>query len=959
MKDCLPKDHGLSEAVLGTPALLPTVDGKSSLTDIQYEALEAGVAKGESSLISAPTSTGKTLIGWWTIASAISTGQRAVYLVSHRALAKQKFEEAQRLFLKNFLGGDRAAIVCATGDGVEDASGRKTNAALTAHILVATYEKFLGCLSVGGPPRDLTDTCFVCDEVQLVGDEHRGQNVELLLTLLRRCGWHQFVGLSAVLSQNDAQALANWLDVRLVRNPKREKALKIECRTPNIVYELITAPNLEGEIQERHLKKEMDTNSIVSELLQKPEHAPVIVFCMTVAATYDLSRNWTAGRPPVEAVDVPSGLDIGPDLVKALTKRAAFHNAEMSEDERLFVEQCLAAGKVDVVYATSTLAAGVNFPLGSAVFASWMRRNFNRNRQEPISGADFQNMAGRVGRMGQDDKDGLVILCANGEAEVKEAHKLMDLTVQDDLGHGITPEDFGALTLQLFAAKLCSTRTDAFSLIASTLSASREVERNSAGVDHWEVDLNRQIDRLVAADCLIEARGQISVTTFGLAVARSGLKPETALYFIEGLVDAGTSLVEMLPTGDSSDREDDLLFVVAHAALASPEFTLEGGKPTRQINWRVGKPGPVPNDYAQRLSSLLFVRPWMSDVSAANGALLVTGWASGQDRKSVEARIPDVRIGTVQTLSRDVAWILTGVSEIVSVTTSPSLADESRPKALRGAGGKIDAVRQLARALRRQAARISAGLPSDVLWMGGLELQWQRRRLSRSQILALRAHQLVHPIDLMNGDENSDKRRREALGSNSDPTLANAVRDAARRWKINDRKYWRKLHQRRAAKVGGEDIVDGLYGSKREQLETAFEAAMSFVSIDCEKLDEKGRQAHPDYLVTIESFRPIVVEIKSKASEAALVSLNAAVEVLGASELIGLASNFCVTVCSPGVEPNVPGIVESCGRLCVVEIPDLVEAILRVREGSLSLEELYNWLTSPGIALIEDLPHPH
>jgi helicase len=225
LKQSLPSDHGLSEAIRAIKALLPESEGLPSLTAIQFEALSGGVANGKSLLVCAPTSTGKTLIGWWAIASAIEKGGRAIYLVSHRALAKQKFEEAQRLFLEPMLGSDRSEIVCATGDGVEDASGRKTSAPLSATILIATYEKFLGCMSVGGPPRDLTDTTFVCDEVQLVGDRHRGQNVELLLTLMRRAGWRQLVGLSAVLSEQDAKDLADWLGVKLLRNPNREKAL--------------------------------------------------------------------------------------------------------------------------------------------------------------------------------------------------------------------------------------------------------------------------------------------------------------------------------------------------------------------------------------------------------------------------------------------------------------------------------------------------------------------------------------------------------------------------------------------------------------------------------------------------------------------------------------------------------------------------------------------------------------
>ncbi len=144
MKDQLPQDSGLSQQLTSIAGLMPDVSGQPSITDVQFDALAAGVARGESLLVSAPTSTGKTLIGWWAIGSAVAVGKRTVYLVSHRTLAKQKFEEAQRLFLNTLLGGDRSAIVCATGDAVEDAFGRKTSSPLSASILVATYEKFSG-----------------------------------------------------------------------------------------------------------------------------------------------------------------------------------------------------------------------------------------------------------------------------------------------------------------------------------------------------------------------------------------------------------------------------------------------------------------------------------------------------------------------------------------------------------------------------------------------------------------------------------------------------------------------------------------------------------------------------------------------------------------------------------------------------------------------------------------------
>jgi len=110
---------------------MPRVGEDYSITDAQYAALDAGLADGKSLLVSAPTSTGKTLIGWWAAAAGLEQGKKFVYLVSHRALASQKFDEIQKLFQGPWLGDDPHALVCATGDGVTDGSGRANSSPLS------------------------------------------------------------------------------------------------------------------------------------------------------------------------------------------------------------------------------------------------------------------------------------------------------------------------------------------------------------------------------------------------------------------------------------------------------------------------------------------------------------------------------------------------------------------------------------------------------------------------------------------------------------------------------------------------------------------------------------------------------------------------------------------------------------------------------------------------------------
>lgn len=952
MKYELPANHGLSTQTQATSKLLPKADGKPSITDIQHEALAAGVYNGQSILISAPTSTGKTLIGWWAIASAIEAGKRAVYLVSHRALAKQKFEEVESIFLNSFLNGDRSAIVCATGDAVEDCAGRKSNSPMDSRILVATYEKFLGCLSVGGPPADLTDICFVCDELQLVGDKHRGQSTELLLTLMRKAGWYQFVALSAVLSENDANSLASWLSLKLVRNPQREKSIRLECRLTDHLHHISFGPRHEGDEVTERRHNSLNLNEIIAALSAQKERSPIIVFCMTVDQTYNLARSWSLTQKSVASLEAAPADDIDNDLITLVAKRTAYHNAELTEEERRFVEDRIESGDISVVFATTTLAAGVNFPLGSAVFASWERWDFGRRIHVPLEAAEFKNMAGRVGRMGQDAAEGLVILTAESTQKSAEARRLMSLNSEGDLGNGINPSDFETLTLQLFAGRLCRSREDAFQLVASTLTASREVNRNRAGISHWRQDLNDNIDQLIANGCLIETSSEVVITTFGIAVARSGLKPDTAIFFLEGLAKSAAMLVSKL-SDDNATSEDDILFILCHAALRCPEFVRHTGKPSRFVNWRIGHNGTVANDYGRRLSDELFDGPWNADASAANGALLLAQWAAGRPRETIDRTIQGVRLGTVQATARDVAWVLSGVAEVIQNVTSPMLAEESRPPQLRGDGVTNSYVRQLARSIRRQATRIGVGLPTDVLWMTELDLQGRRRRLTRKQIIALRSQLIIRPIDLMDGGAANDEKRRLALGSNS---AANLARNAAVEWKRSNRDHCKAIHLRRATPLNLTDMVFALYEFRGQDLETAFERALSNVAIQWEKLDTPDKQAHPDYRIQIEDYEPLIVELKSKRSDSDLVSLNLAMEVLSASELAGYKDHFCITLCSPGVEPSVPATIEGCGRLCVLEVSDLVEALLRLVEGRLTRSALQNWITTPGIALTEDLP---
>jgi helicase len=290
MKYQLPEHHGLSKSIVTD--LVFKLDEKPALTDAQYEALDAGVGRGESLLVVSPTSTGKTQIAVWAIANGIETGCNTVYLVTHRALAKQKFDDFKSLLLDKLLDGNGSALVIATGDYVINAEGDTPTDPLSVPLLVATYEKYLALLSASGIPTDMGKTVVVCDEIQLIGDKSRGQNVEILLTMIRNAGWKQFVGLSAVLESRDANDLANWLGVTLVSQHAREKHLQYECWNQNGIA-MVSSEQPEN-IQEnlpRPTGVNLDPVSILFSLLnQKVKPVPIIVFCMKKQDMYDLAE---------------------------------------------------------------------------------------------------------------------------------------------------------------------------------------------------------------------------------------------------------------------------------------------------------------------------------------------------------------------------------------------------------------------------------------------------------------------------------------------------------------------------------------------------------------------------------------------------------------------------------------------------------------------------------------------
>lgn len=499
----VPDDHGLPSEILGSTLLHRGNHNEVTLTDVQYAALEAGVARGSNVLALAPTSSGKTDVGFFAaagwLARGIAQGHKVVFLTSHRALARQKFAEILDRFAPLFTVTRDEAFL-ATGDDTVDGNGDAVLDGLAGTIIVATYEKYLNMLSGSGMQTDLSNVCFIADEVQIVGDASRGQNVEILLTLLRRTAG-QIVGLSAVLETHYAELLASWLHASLVITRNREVELVYELRTSTASYLSTTlvegAPDVESP-------RTLDTIEALRELLDSDSgHEPIAVFCMSKKQVFDLAEAWSeeVGRLGLTSrvQDLPlfrEPTTSSDELERYLPHSFAYHTADLNEDERIAVETRLDESNLKVVFATTTLASGLNYSFRTVIIHAWQRWDSRRRVYEPISRSEFHNMAGRAGRLSHVDRAGRAIFFAKNAQEARAASRYLSWWDFDEFSPRIDPQGFSPLVLQLLAANVASDQQTLFSFLQNTFSAERELERNASQPELWRSSISDSLAEL-------------------------------------------------------------------------------------------------------------------------------------------------------------------------------------------------------------------------------------------------------------------------------------------------------------------------------------------------------------------------------------------------------------------------------------------------------------------------------
>ena len=380
------------------------------LDDFQKEACN-NIDEGKSVVVCAPTGAGKTVIAQHAIHRALENGNRIFYTTPLKALSNQKYYDFGEKY-----GSEKVGLL--TGD---------TSINRNAQIVVMTTEVFRNMLygtNFGSVTDNMKDVKYVVlDEVHYMNDEQRGTVWEESIIY---CPTNvQIIALSATVA--NAQELTDWINTvhsktELVDTDFRPVPLKFyyfDSSQPTKLLPLLTpSGQLNKKIKpEKRVfgRKLQNKKSYVKEVirnLQNNDMLPAIYFTfsrrkcdeqMEKCASLDLISK--AEKAEIRQI-VDDYIAENPHLynnkhIEYLLCGVASHHAGLLRAWKNLVEKLFQKGLIKVVFATETLAAGINMPARSTVISSTSKRTDSGHRM--LTASEFLQMSGRAGRRGMDE----------------------------------------------------------------------------------------------------------------------------------------------------------------------------------------------------------------------------------------------------------------------------------------------------------------------------------------------------------------------------------------------------------------------------------------------------------------------------------------------------------------------------------------------------------------------------
>jgi ATP-dependent RNA helicase HelY len=410
-----------------------------SLDKFQIDAIDA-LDAGSSVLVAAPTGSGKTLIAEYAIDAAIQQKQRAFYTAPIKALSNQKFNDLVAHYGKSEVG-------LLTGDNSINTS---------APILVMTTEVLRNMIYARSEALNRL-AVVVLDEVHFLQDAYRGPVWEEVIIHLDPTV--QLVCLSATVS--NATEVTEWLSTvrgRTVAIVEEKRPVELinhfvvgDASTHQVsMFETIVNGQANPEVtrleqhatqsaqrsnyrshqesqnrQDRRNKSAAKRSRLfapsrveIAELLEQQDLLPAIVFIFSRNQCDEASESCVrAGirlTTPEQRTEISEIIDQRVDnftdddlaalsfskFANQLESGIGAHHAGLIPAFKEIVEECFIRGLVRLVFATETLAVGLNMPARAVVIDKLTK--FTGENHQPLKASEYTQLTGRAGRRGID-----------------------------------------------------------------------------------------------------------------------------------------------------------------------------------------------------------------------------------------------------------------------------------------------------------------------------------------------------------------------------------------------------------------------------------------------------------------------------------------------------------------------------------------------------------------------------
>jgi helicase len=397
-----------------------------SLYPPQELALSKGVMNGNNILVTTPTSSGKTLIGLMGMINILSKRKKIVYLTPLKALASEKFNEFKIIKDLSCFKNRKIDIAISTGD--YDSSGTEL---IDKDIIILTNEKLDSILRHDS--NWIFDVgLFIIDEIHLLTERERGPTLEIILTKIKLMPQRpQIIGISATISNSDE--IADWLKCEPIQSKWRPTELiegvynygKVEMNngTTFEIDNIGVADNSSSGIIS--LAMDSITNdggqSLVFAETRKRAVSLAKKTSDTVSKILDKSSKLSAQKIGAEILKQGDDTELNRTLSSTVTKGVGFHHAGLGLKSRQIVEDAFRKGIIKILFATPTLAAGVNLPARRVVITSIFRYDYEYGGNVPLSVLQYKQLCGRAGRPAY-DKYGEAIIIADSRTNPEDLY---------------------------------------------------------------------------------------------------------------------------------------------------------------------------------------------------------------------------------------------------------------------------------------------------------------------------------------------------------------------------------------------------------------------------------------------------------------------------------------------------------------------------------------------------------